>query len=132
MWPILAGGVAALLAAVHQAAAASNQTLQNPIAHASDLGGLLRLVLSAVIALAFPVIVLFIVYAGFRYLAATAQGQPEKVKEVNKTLLWAVVGALLILGGWALVKAIEATVCAVAPTAFGCSQALSSPYSNYP
>jgi len=98
-------------------------SLMNPLRpEAGDnLVSFLRFVLSVVIALAFPAIVLFIVYAGFRYLVASAQGQPDKVKEINKTLLWAVVGALLVLGSWALVKAIEATVCAIAPNAVGCS-----------
>lgn len=114
------GGLLALGAAAP--AFAQGGRLTNPLdGKASDIPSFLRLVLSVVIALAFPAIVLFIVYAGFRYLVASAQGQPDKVKEINKTLLWAVVGALLILGSWALVKAIGATVCQVAPRVPGCS-----------
>ncbi|GIW68108.1 MAG: hypothetical protein KatS3mg099_056 [Candidatus Parcubacteria bacterium] len=114
------GGLFALGAAAP--AFAQDGRLTNPLdKNASDLPSLLKLVLSVVIALAFPAIVLFIVYAGFRYVVASAQGQPDKVKEINKTLLWAVVGALLILGSWALVSAIQATVCQIAPKAAGCS-----------
>lgn len=121
VWRSLAVAFALALALLPSRVAASS--LMNPLRpEAGDnLVSFLRFVLSVVIALAFPAIVLFIVYAGFRYLVASAQGQPDKVKEINKTLLWAVVGALLILGSWALVKAIEATVCAIAPNAVGCS-----------
>lgn len=65
---------------------------------------LLRLV--AIIA--FPIIVLFIVYIGFLFV--TSGSKPEKIKEARNYFFWALVGALLILGAEALSYAIKATV----------------------
>lgn len=118
------GSITAVLQSVPRIVLGDDTTrLVNPLANTAGdrLDTFLKFVFQVVIVLAFPAIVLFIVYAGFRYLVASAQGQPDKVKEINKTLLWAIVGALLILGSWALVDAIGATVCTIAPRAFGCS-----------
>lgn len=66
--------------------------------------------LKAVTQIAFPIIVLFIVYIGFRFVQESAAGNAEKMKDLRGLLLWAIVGALLILGAQAIAFAINATV----------------------
>lgn len=81
--------------------------LSNPICTTSlsqFLANLLRLVAQ----IAFPIIVLFMVYVGFMFISS--QGNPEKLKEARTYFFWAVVGALLVLGAEALSRAIQATV----------------------
>lgn len=80
----------------------------NPITGAPDLYSLLGLILQSAIYILFPVIVLMIVYTGFLFIQA--QGNASKLEEARRALLWTVIGALIILGSWALAKAIEATV----------------------
>lgn len=65
-------------------------------------------ILNVIVTIAFPVIVLFIVFIGFKFIAA--QGNAEKLKEVRQYFFWAIVGALIILGAQALSLAIQGTV----------------------
>lgn len=81
--------------------------LTNPIGTTS-LATFLANLLKLVAQIAFPIIVLFLVYVGFLFVSS--QGNPEKIKEARGYFLWAIVGALLVLGAQALSLAIKATV----------------------
>ena len=81
--------------------------LCNPIG-TTDLYQFLQNLLKLVAQIAFPVIVLFMVYIGFLFV--TAQGKPEALKKAREYFFWAIVGALLVLGAYALSLAIQATV----------------------
>ncbi|MEK7613762.1 MAG: hypothetical protein AAB439_02725 [Patescibacteria group bacterium] len=83
--------------------------LQNPLQFCT-LTDFLSALLGAVIQIAFPIIVLFIVFIGFRFVQESAAGNAEKMKELRGLLFWAIVGALLILGAQVLSYAIDATV----------------------
>ncbi len=84
--------------------------LTNPLGVTSLAEFLVR-VLRLVSAIAFPVLVLFLVYVGFLFVKA--EGNPEELKKVRSYFVWAVVGGLLVLGGQALAYAIQATVDAI-------------------
>lgn len=81
--------------------------LQNPLRF-DDLGSLLEAILEAVILIAFPVLVLFLVYAGFLFIAA--QGNPEKLANARRVFIWALIGALIVLGAQAISLLIGDTV----------------------
>lgn len=81
--------------------------LSNPIC-TTNLSVFLANLLKLVAQIAFPIIVLFLVYVGFLFVSS--QGNPEKIKEARNYFMWAVVGALLVLGAQALSMAIKATV----------------------
>ncbi|NBD74159.1 hypothetical protein GVX82_03930 [Patescibacteria group bacterium] len=83
------------------------EELCNPIA-APDLVAFVNMLLEAIILIAFPFLVLMIVYCGFLFI--TAQGNAQKLAEARKVFLWTLIGALLVLGAQALSLAIEATV----------------------
>ncbi len=53
-------------------------------------------------------IVLFIVFAGFKFV--TAQGNSEKVSDARKMLTWIVVGAFVLLGVYVIRAAICGTI----------------------
>lgn len=93
------------LAAV--AATCQPGTLCNPLGF-NTLYDFLIAVLNVVIAIAFPAIVLFLVWIGFKFV--TAQGNADELKKVRGYFLWAIVGALLVLGARVLAEAIRATV----------------------
>lgn len=64
--------------------------------------------LRAVVYIALPIIALFIVYAGFKYVLA--RGNESKITEAHTNFLYVVIGALLILGAWVLATLIGSTV----------------------
>jgi hypothetical protein len=82
-------------------------SFQNPLA-VDTLWDFLLLILNAVTYIMFPIIVLMIVYTGFLFVSA--QGNPSKIQEARRALVWTVVGALVILGSRALALVISATV----------------------
>lgn len=79
----------------------------NPIA-APDLVAFVNILLEAIILIAFPFLVLMIVYCGFLFISA--QGNAQKLADARKVFLWTLIGALLVLGAQALSLAIEGTV----------------------
>ena len=107
---IAAFTIPALLMPAFAAAAICDATgtgLANPIC-TKDLSTFLAKLLDLIALIAFPIIVLFLVYIGFLFV--TSQGNPEKLKEAREYFVWALVGALLILGAEALSLAIKGTV----------------------
>jgi hypothetical protein len=81
--------------------------LTNPVG-TTDIYQFLQNLLKLIAQIAFPVVVLFFVYIGFLFIGA--QGNPEKINKARNYFFWAIVGALLVLGAYALSLAIQATV----------------------
>ncbi len=82
---------------------AGSQTLTNPLAFDS-IQDLLVALLNVLIVIATPIVVFFIIFAGFKYV--TAQGNAEKVKEATRALTYAVIGGVLIIGAVAIAEII--------------------------
>ncbi len=83
--------------------------LHNPIG-TRDIYAFFAKLLQLVAQIAFPIIVLYLVYIGFNFISAAAAGKSEDLKKARESLFWALVGALLVLGAYALSLAIKATV----------------------
>ena len=81
--------------------------LENPLGNVTLLEFFLKII-DVVIVFAIPVIVFFIILAGFKYV--TAGGNAENIKSATKALTWAVIGGVLILGAKVLLVAIQNTV----------------------
>lgn len=90
-----------------------NVELENPL-KVDSLSDLLIAILNIVTILMIPVIVFFIIYAGFRYVMA--QGNASQVEEATKSLTYAVIGGVLILGAVAIAEIIKNLVNAFAAT----------------
>ncbi len=56
----------------------------------------------------FPIIVLMMVYTGFMFVKA--QGNPQKIAEARRALMWTIIGGMLVLGAYALAMAVKATI----------------------
>lgn len=77
--------------------------LKNPLEF-DTIPDLLVAILNVVIVIAVPIIVLFIIYAGFLYV--TARGNAEQVKTATRALTYAIIGGVLILGAVAIAEII--------------------------
>jgi hypothetical protein len=82
-------------------------SLANPL-QVNTLEELLVAILNIIMVLMVPVIVFFIIYAGFLYV--TARGNAEQVKKATTALTYAVIGAVLILGSVAISQIVKNTV----------------------
>ncbi len=78
--------------------------LNNPI-KVDSIQELLNLILKLVIIIATPIVVLFIVFAGFKYV--TARGNASQVEEATKALTYAIIGGVLIIGAVAISEIIK-------------------------
>jgi len=85
-----------------------NVVLINPLQGGGSLESFLLSILQFVIRIGSIAIILMLVYIGFLYVKA--QGNPGKISEAHKALLWTVVGALILLGAQAIAIGIQATV----------------------
>lgn len=82
-------------------------TLVNPL-KAQTISQFLIDLIDVLLVFALPLIVLFIMYAGFLYV--TAQGNPGKITTAHTALLWAVVGGVIVLGAKLIVTVIDGTI----------------------
>ena len=81
--------------------------LSNPLGD-KDLMDFLEDILNVIMVFAVPLIVFMIIYAGFKYVMA--QGNPGKISDANKAIMFALIGGLLILGAWVILEVIQGTV----------------------
>lgn len=73
--------------------------LKNPL-KVGTIEGLLVAILNVVIVIAIPIVVFFIIYAGFLYV--TAKGNASQVEQATRALLYAVIGGVIIIGSVAI------------------------------
>lgn len=84
-----------------------DNSLANPL-QTDSLTGLITLILNAVIDIGVIVLVLALVWTGFKFVMA--QGQEEQIREARSSLLWTLIGGLLLLGATAISLVLQATV----------------------
>lgn len=86
-------------------------TLLNPLNSGTSLPDLLAEILQFVVRIGTVVVVLMVIYVGFKFVMA--RGEPGAITEARQALLWTVVGALILLGAQAIATAIQATAYAL-------------------
>ncbi len=82
--------------------------LENPLNNIDSIQALLVAILNIVVILMIPIIVFFIILAGFKYV--TARGNATQVQEATQALMYAIIGGVLVLGASAISEIIETTV----------------------
>jgi len=80
----------------------------SPIAGVSNIDDLIVKVLGVIVQLGAVLVVIFYIWAGFKYVSA--RGNPGKISEANTILLQTTIGAFMILGAKAIALAIQGTV----------------------
>ncbi len=73
--------------------------LSNPLTF-EKISGLLAALLNVVIVISIPFIIFFLIYSGFMYV--TARGNPEQIQQASKSLTYAIIGGVVILGAMAI------------------------------
>ena len=84
------------------------QTVQNPLGGINSFCGLIKALLGAVIQIGIPIAVLFIVFAGFKFVLA--RGNAGKLEEARKNLMYTLIGIGIFLGAWLIAVVIANTV----------------------
>ena len=84
---------------------AQGMEIPNPIA-AKDFPTLITQIAGAIVAIVLPISVIAIIYAGFRFVTASAQGNTGELEKAKKMLLWIIVGTAIIVGSSLLARAI--------------------------
>lgn len=85
--------------------------LDNPIKGIDSLPKLVEAILDIVLTIGVPLIALAIIYSGYLFVAA--QGNPEALKKAKSTLVYVVIGALILLAAYAIASAIFDSVEAI-------------------
>ncbi len=85
----------------------TNVTIVNPI-KSTTLVGFIQTILEGIIKIGMPIIVLAIIYSGFLFVSA--QGNSEKLSEAKRALTYTLIGAVILLGSWAIAQLIADTV----------------------
>jgi hypothetical protein len=93
---------------MNTAYAQDSQTFNNPLGGVSSLDQLFLEIVNVLLIIAVPIIVFFIIFAGFTYV--TAQGNPEKIKLASQSLLYGIIGGVIILGSSAIMVIIRSLV----------------------
>jgi len=83
-------------------------TLDNPIDPIDDLNSFVKSILDIVLTIGIPIVALAIIYSGFLFVSA--RGNPEKLEEAKRALLYTLVGAAILLGAWVIAQAIGGTI----------------------
>lgn len=84
-------------------------TIHNPVQGASTIWELLAAIINKIIMpIAGVVAVIFIIWAGFKYV--TAQGNEKKIQEAHQNLLWVLIGVGILLGAVGIADVLSNTI----------------------
>ncbi|HEY4493768.1 MAG TPA: pilin [Candidatus Paceibacterota bacterium] len=90
-----------------------SSVFKNPLGGTTNFTELLNKVLEVIIAIGVPILVVFIVYAGFLFV--TAQGNETKLEKAKASLFWAIIGGAVLIGAKVIATAIQDTVGVIGP-----------------
>ncbi len=82
----------------------SSVQLENPL-KVDSIEELLYEILQIFIVIATPIVIFFIIYAGFMYV--TARGNPANLEKAHRALIYALIGGVLIIGAVAIGEIIK-------------------------
>ena len=87
----------------------SNIKIENPFRGGDDFISLLKAILNNIVMPIVAVaVVAYIIYAGFKYV--TARGNPAEITKAHQQLLWALIGAGVLLGAAGISAVVQNTV----------------------
>lgn len=73
----------------------TGQTLPNPLGEGTTIYGLLERIMGYLMDLAIPIVTIMILYGAFQIL--TAAGDPKKAENGKNTIIYALVGFMIVL-----------------------------------
>lgn len=81
--------------------------IQNPIKY-NTLIDFVEAILGIIIQIGIPVLVVMIVYVGFKFVMA--QGNDGKLAEAKTAFYWTIIGAAIVLGAFVISTVIQTTI----------------------
>lgn len=100
--------LSAVLVSASSAHAIQGPNLTNPLAGEADFGRILNTIINGLLLFAGAVAVLFLIIGGFRYVVSA--GNPDQVEGAKKTILYAILGLIIIFIAFVLVQVLLGTV----------------------
>jgi len=101
--------LASFAIATAQCSGTNGTSLQNPLSSSfCDIPHFIAGALRILTMVALPIVTLFFVYAGFKFIMA--QGNQAELKKAKDNFLFVVIGALLIMGAWVISTMLAGTV----------------------
>ncbi len=82
--------------------------IENPLGDGSSLPQFVESLLGIIMRAGIPIIVLALVYTGFRFVAA--RGNPTKIADAKKLLLYTIIGSAVVLGAWTIATILTNTI----------------------
>lgn len=79
-------------------------TLENPI-DSEDFAAIVKKIAELIVKIALPILVVMIIWAGAQFVFA--QGNETKLSAAKKTLWYSLIGALLVVGAFAIATAVD-------------------------
>lgn len=89
-------------------AAAQIRVKFNSLIGVSSLEELFLAILNVFIVIAIPIVILYIIYAGFLYV--TARGDVEQTKKATRALTYAIIGGVILIGAVAITEVVANVV----------------------
>lgn len=77
-------------------------SLENPLESNTDVSGIISVVIKSVLGIIGALTLLMLVWGGFQWL--TSAGNPEKVKMGTQTMVWAIIGVVLVFASYILLS----------------------------
>jgi hypothetical protein len=87
------------------------EDIENPLGDGSNLPAFIESLLGIIVRAGIPLVVLALVYTGFRFVEA--RGNPEKITDAKRLLLYTVIGTAILLGAWTIATILTNTINAV-------------------
>jgi hypothetical protein len=85
-----------------------NFSISNPIPGVDTLPQFIEKLLDIVMTVGIPVVAIFIIYAGFLFVKA--RGNEKDLQTAKDALLYALIGAAILLGAYVIAQAIQGTI----------------------
>lgn len=82
--------------------------LESQLSGITTLEGLLVAILNIIVVIAVPIIILFIIYAGFLYV--TARGNADQTQQATRALTYAIIGGVIVIGAVAIAEIVKNVV----------------------
>ncbi len=79
--------------------------LKNPLRSATTFGAVIEKLAQAITYVGIPIAAIFIIYSGFLFVSA--RGNEEQIKKAKTTFFYTIIGTLLIVGAWAIARALN-------------------------
>lgn len=76
--------------------------LENPLGVVTDAGSIIKQVITVALGIIGALTLLMFVWGGFEWL--TSAGNPEKVKSGTQTMIWAIIGVILVFSSYLLLS----------------------------